>query len=106
MPKVDSLTKERVIRAFLATELPTLLMAVGCDKMEKELGVHIMAIFSLLLRSIVGFSVLLIYLIILFKECERVATVQQTKSVQETEKEELELKEMIERERLVLTAKR
>lgn len=53
MAKIDPLVKERVIRAFLASEAPTLLMSIGCDRMEKELTVHIMAIFSLLLRSIV-----------------------------------------------------
>lgn len=54
MPKIDPLIKERVIRAFLNTEMPSILMTVGCDRMEKELSVHIMAIFSLLLRSIVS----------------------------------------------------
>jgi hypothetical protein len=54
MSKIDPLIKERVVRAFLSTELPTILMTVACDKMEKELSIHIMATFSLLLRTIVG----------------------------------------------------
>lgn len=43
-----------MIRAFLRSKMPSVLMKVGADRMERELSVHIMGIFSLLLRSIVS----------------------------------------------------
>ena len=45
-----------MIRAFMSTEMPSILMTVGCDRMEAELSLHVMAIFSLLLRNIVSCS--------------------------------------------------
>ncbi|KAI6231590.1 TIMELESS domain-containing protein [Aphelenchoides besseyi] len=89
-PSVSPLTKERMIESFLSTEMPKALIRVGCDRMEKELSVHIMSIFSLLFRCI---------------DCEKVSTFELIQTENERRKEEEELKETLEHEKAMIAAK-
>ncbi|KAI6171519.1 TIMELESS domain-containing protein [Aphelenchoides bicaudatus] len=90
-PKIDSLVKERMIRAFLRSKMPSVLMKVGADRMERELSVHIMGTFSLMLRSI---------------DCESVAAFKVAKTLDGKEQEEEELRAILDRDRTFLKARR
>ncbi|KAI6221835.1 TIMELESS domain-containing protein [Aphelenchoides fujianensis] len=90
-PSIAPSTKERMIHSFLSTEMPQVLMRIGCDRMEKELSVHIMSILSLLFRCI---------------DCEKVATIEAIRTEEEKRLEEEELRETLEHEQAMVAAKR
>ena len=55
VPTASPDIKECVARAFLSTKLSQTLIQIGTDRRERELALHIMAIFSLLCRTVVRF---------------------------------------------------
>lgn len=54
VPSVDVQVKQKVVGAFLRSTLPDALFTAAADRMDKGFAVHILAIFSLMLRSFVS----------------------------------------------------